>query len=164
MPRKKLRVDVINKKIDEKWYDSLFKYEKEYLTRKTIEENDKLAQKISVLSVCQAWWKYKCPTCNRIVPFEQLQGCHRIPVEFWETRRDIDNIFACCSMCNNWKKQRHWSMLSLIVADDIWWKEAKKKRESIVYGENKKPEYWTILAVNIILKDKIKQLWIEVER
>lgn len=136
MPKRRLDVRNIKKKIEAEGIHKLYKYEQDYYWKRLRDRADYLAQLYPKLVAYVVNWeldenkKVQCLTCPRKIKFSQANWCHWIEKgsswQYW-CRRKERNIYNCCEQCNAWTKERHHSMLTLHVTKLYWieWVEQK---------------------------------------
>jgi len=52
-----------------------------------------------------------CISCNRELPYEQLQAGHFVPAHFYYLKYDELNVNAQCQQCNGYRKSNPWGYM-----------------------------------------------------
>lgn len=158
MPKCDIRT--IKKKIKEKWWHWLFKYEQIYYRRNRRDRADYLAQKYAKLKVYVWKKKVKCLTCDMVGTIDQMNGCHwlekRRDWNYW-CRWEERNIYCCCEQCNCWEKERHHNRLTVHVMK-LYWQERVEGKMAETRKLHPKPQWYEIDEVIEHYTQKIKKL------
>lgn len=149
MPKRRLDVRTIRKKIDSDWWENLYKYEQEYYRKKRRDRADYLAQQYPKKVAFKNKKKISCPTCYDLVTYKQCNGCHWIEKGTngqYRCRREERNIYCCCEKCNAFEKERHHSMLTLHVTK-VYWVDRVEEKLNESFQLHSKPRRYEIDAV-----------------
>lgn len=170
MARTKVKLDIrtIKKKIEDKWFHRLFRYEEAYARWWARDRADYLAQLYPKAVAFQNGWPVKCDCCDRIMySIDEANGSHWIDKgakwmsagNYW-CRREKRNIHCCTATCNGFDKESHHNRLTTRMVRLYWLEWVEDKLDELT-RMHKKPTWDDMMEVIKKYEEELDDLWVK---
>lgn len=144
---KKVRCDIraIKKKIEDKWWRGLFRYEEKYARDWARDRLDYLAQLYPKAIAFKSWQPVKCDCCDKVMySISEANGSHWIDKgakgmsawNYW-CRREKWNVHCCIAWCNGFDKESHHNRLTARMVRLYGLERVEQKLDELTKIHNK---------------------------